>query len=123
MPLIGTPPYPVVDPNPSLGKAMVNYSLADMGYVFGLPVMGATLGYLSARKPFRVYQFTFIGGIGLMAGLFTATLRSTQRFQGWMPNDSEIRSYGAMDLAEVEEQRKRSDYMNIDLVDAPKLKK
>jgi hypothetical protein len=47
MPLIGTPPYPVIDADPSALKTVGNMNLSDWGYVAGLPAAGSMLGYLT----------------------------------------------------------------------------
>ncbi len=49
MPLFGTPKWPVVDPNPDLSKAAVNVNAGDVGYIVGLPTLGAVGGYLSGK--------------------------------------------------------------------------
>ena len=50
MPVLGTPKYPVIDPDPTMVRALTNMNFTDMGYLLSLPIVGAAAGYLTGKR-------------------------------------------------------------------------
>ena len=49
MPLISKPKYPVVDPDPSIGRIMGNFSSGDVMSIFGFTGAGFATGFFGCK--------------------------------------------------------------------------
>mmetsp|Transcript_1354 Transcript_1354/g.2195 ORF Transcript_1354/g.2195 Transcript_1354/m.2195 type:complete len:122 (-) Transcript_1354:44-409(-) len=118
MPTTHKPKYPVVDPEPSLSRALMNFNFTDYLGITAFSGSGFVFGWLTARKPFRVPQSRFLAGIGLCAGITYASLSSMQRFMGLEPNYREVQLYGALTAAELEKKEGLANIPNAALIDS-----
>mmetsp|Transcript_548 Transcript_548/g.556 ORF Transcript_548/g.556 Transcript_548/m.556 type:complete len:122 (+) Transcript_548:94-459(+) len=120
MPMTNKPSYPVVDVDPSLGKAIASFHFTDYLTVVGFASSGFVMGWFGARKPFRTYNSRFLCSIGLVAGIMYAVQNSTCRLVGIRENKSEVAAYGVMSAESIAEHNERSTVPNIDLIKALK---
>jgi hypothetical protein len=120
MPTTHKPTFPVVDPEPSLDRAVANFNAADLLHISLFTTAGYATGFFGARKPFRVHNGRFLSGIGLLAGLTYAILSSSQRFMGLEKNDGEVKSYGALSPEQIAALLAKSNTTipNIGLIDS-----
>jgi hypothetical protein len=117
MPLFNTPQYPVVDPDPSTSKAILNFNSCDIINMTGFGTFGYVFGYFTARKPFRQFNGRITCVIGLTGGLLYGIMRSTQRFAGLEANEAEVARYGAIPAAALAETESRRNIRNVNLID------
>lgn len=118
MPLISKPKYPVVDPDPSMGRTVSNFNLTDWRNVFLFTTGGYCTGFFGSRLPLRRHNAAFLTGIGLLAGVMFACQNSTQRLIGLEPNESEVKRYGVLSDEELALYTKRANIPNWELIGA-----
>mmetsp|Transcript_41964 Transcript_41964/g.30795 ORF Transcript_41964/g.30795 Transcript_41964/m.30795 type:complete len:138 (-) Transcript_41964:41-454(-) len=89
-------PFPVVDPYPSVKKAILNIRPADMLIVGATGAVCYTVGWFRATKYFRYWHSNFSGFLGLFMGTMVPIRNSMDRLSGWQPNDVEVARHGAL---------------------------
>eukprot|EP01041_Mallomonas_annulata_P006288 gene6288-12732_t len=119
MPMTNIPKYPVVDPQPEMGKVILNFHATDYLTLGGFASAGYLFGWFGARKPLKVYNSRFLLGIGLTAGLMYGIQNSTYRLIGLRPNESEVQAYGIYPEEKLAEYKARGDIPNVDLISTP----
>ncbi len=70
------------------------------------------------RKPFRYTNSRFLAGIGLLSGIFYATLSSSQRLMGLEENEREVQAYGALTREQINKRVAKLDVPNLILIDS-----
>mmetsp|Transcript_33 Transcript_33/g.41 ORF Transcript_33/g.41 Transcript_33/m.41 type:complete len:124 (+) Transcript_33:40-411(+) len=123
MPLISVPKWPVVDPSPTMGKALMNFNVKDYGMVVGGGISGYAFGFYGAQKALRIPNARFLALIGVSFGVCYGSLSSIQRFIGLEPNDYEVRTYGAMSKEGLEDSYRKHNVPNFELIDSSETKK
>ncbi|KAJ1442947.1 hypothetical protein B484DRAFT_441834 [Ochromonadaceae sp. CCMP2298] len=118
MPATHKATFPVVDPSPSLGRAVGNFNFTDYTTIGAFSGAGFVFGWLTARKPFRVPQSRFLAVLGVMAGVSYASLSSMQRLMGLEPNSREVFLNGALSAAELEKKEGLANIPNAALIDS-----
>jgi hypothetical protein len=117
MPTFHTPKYPVVDPDPSTSKAILNFNSCDIISMVGFGAFGYGFGWFTARKPFRQFNGRITCVLGLTGGLLYGIMRSIQRFAGLEANDAEVARFGAIPAAALAETESRRNIRNVNLID------
>ena len=82
MPILHKPKYPVVDPDPSMGRTIGNFNLTDYRNLLGFTGAGFGFGFFGSRMQLRARNAAFLAGIGLIAGISYASQNSMQRLMG-----------------------------------------
>lgn len=119
MPIYSKPRYPVVDPDPSLGKTMGNFNLTDYRNIFGFTTTGGLFGFFGANMPIRNRNTALLAGIGFLAGTMYASQSSMQRFMGLEENIYEVARYGAASAETMAEYQRKGLIPNVELIDSP----
>lgn len=82
MPILHSPKFPVVDPDPSMGRVIGNFNFTDYRNVAAFTATGGLFGFFGSRMPLRSRNGFFLTGVGLLAGVMYASQNSMQRFMG-----------------------------------------
>lgn len=115
------PTYPVVDPDPSIGRQFKNLNRWDCLAICGYTSVGFAVGWFGVST--RVLRFPnskFTAFLGLMAGVTHGLVGSMQRFMGLEPNEYEVARYGVMSEKGMEEYFRKYSITNIDMIETRK---
>ena len=113
------PKFPVVDPNPSLGRSLGNINFTDVTHILAFSGSGYVFGFFGSRMQLRGRNAAFLAGVGALAGITYAAQSSMQRLMGLEPNVYEVASYGAATSETMREFRTKGPVPNIELIDSP----
>ena len=91
MPTTSVPKFPVVDPEPELGKVIGNFNFADIRNIAIFSSLGYGVGFFGSSMKLRGPFARFNMGIGFVAGTMYACQNSMQRFMGLEMNKYEVR--------------------------------
>ena len=113
------PKYPVVDPNPSMGRIVGNFNFSDVSHILLFSGSGSLFGFFGSRMQLRGRNAAFLTGIGALAGLAYASQSSMQRLMGLEPNVYEVASYGAASSETLSSFASKGPVANIELINSP----
>lgn len=87
---VDPPPFPVIDPNPSLGRIVSAFRPFDWALTSALTVAGYAWGFRVGRMPW--------GGLfalsGVLGGLQLGYIKSSTRLLGYERNEDELARFG-----------------------------
>jgi NADH-ubiquinone oxidoreductase complex I, 21 kDa subunit len=119
MPIYSKPRYPVVDPDPSLGKTVGNFNGSDMFNVFAFTGAGTMFGFFGSRMQLRGRNAGFLAGVGALAGIMYASQSSMQRLMGLEENSSEVARMGVASSEVMAKYNLKAPIPNVELIDSP----
>jgi hypothetical protein len=119
MPIYSKPKWPVVDPDPSLGKTVGNFNGSDMFSVFAFTATGSVFGFFGSRMQLRGRNAGFLAGVGALAGVMYASQSSMQRLMGLEENSSEVARMGVASSETLERYNVKGPVPNIELINSP----
>mmetsp|Transcript_4026 Transcript_4026/g.5468 ORF Transcript_4026/g.5468 Transcript_4026/m.5468 type:complete len:123 (+) Transcript_4026:36-404(+) len=99
------PPFPVVDPDPTVNKCLNSLRFSDYALISGVSAGSWAFGYIGG-KPVRAATAGTTLGLGLLFGVIYTSQSALYRMMGYSENSREVKKYGLYPL-----QPSEADYV------------
>lgn len=87
---VDPPPFPVIDPSPSLGRVVTAFRPSDWAIATALTTLGYAWGWKVGRMPWG----GLFASVGILGGFNIGYVRSFSRLLGYERNEVELDKYG-----------------------------
>jgi len=86
--LTESPRFEVINPRPTLGETLREFSLSEWATWVGVTAASASWGYAIARpRGIRHPSMVFAGAVGFTGALCHGAIQAQSRLMGYSPND------------------------------------